>query len=131
MPVPRLIHPVFVVIEPTDNASTRWDHAAKEQVPVLRRKTAITLQAQVHWDRQQATSRVDGGTVLQQRGFLVFLRRDVEAAAWVPAAGDRVSSIGGQTVDATLTSAGQQRGQYSSRHNLIRVEFEAAAPRHP
>jgi hypothetical protein len=124
VPAPRLVHPVSVQIEPLDRTASAWDGQAREQIPGLRRKATVTIQAQIHWSRLRALEGQPAGPVEHHDGHLVFLRADLERLSYAPGPGDRVAAIEGVTRDIYLTGNAQQRGQYFGRHHLVRCDFE-------
>jgi len=124
MPRPRLIHPVDVTIQPLDTSSTLYDRDTRAPVPTQARSATVTISAQVHWARLEDVNQEAAGPVPRYDGYLVFLRRDLDAAPYVPGPGDRVVLIEQATVDLFLTGNAQQRGQYGRRHHLVRCYFE-------
>jgi hypothetical protein len=130
MPLPRLVHPQTVTVEPISKTATQWDGQAREPVAPIRRRATVTVQAQVHWARRQYERPGAPGVVEVSDGFLVFRRKDVEAASWTPARGDRVATVSGAAVELYLLDTGQLRGQYLGQWWLLRVTFATRQPRH-
>jgi len=120
---PKLIHPVQVTIQPIDPATTSYDTGAREQIPSVARKAAVTIPAQVHWSRLLDVEQTMTGNVEHYDGWLAFERADLEKYSYAPADGDRVTAIEGVKALLYLQPNAQQRGQYQGRHNLVRVFF--------
>lgn len=104
--VPNLISPTTITIEQTDQAATRYDSLAREPIKYVKRSSAIELEAQVSWGksfsaRYQAGGQ--GGTVNDATGYLVFRRTDIAALGVTLKQGDKVTQIGGMTVDVWLS----------------------------
>lgn len=120
---PRLVHPVWVVIQPLDAVQTTYDSGAREQIPGLARKAQVRIKAQVHWSRLMDVEQTATGNVERYDGYLAFERSALQEAEYAPASGDRVVSVEGATADLYLQPNAQQRGQYGQQHNLVRVFF--------
>lgn len=120
--VTRLIQPSEIVIQQLDLSSTLFDEDAREPVHQARYSTAISppLEAQVSWTKATRTSYKftgQGGRHTESVGYLVFLKRELEAAGVTLQAGDRVTSIAGETYKLYLQDS-QKAGHSNNNPNL-------------
>lgn len=128
MPVPNLLNPVNVVIEPGAPAVTRFDEDAREPVRTLKKGPPISLFAQVEWaitsPRAFAAGPVQGAT-----GYLVVRKVDIDAIPYSPRRGDKVTVIGNQTTDLYLSHVAPT-GHYTDAGGttLFRLYFEDRRP---
>lgn len=117
-----LIEPSEIVIEQLDKESTIYDELSREPIKQVRRKTRVTLEAQVSWTRNQRVGFHEGGQGGAQNeatGYLVFMRRDVEDAGVTLQRGDRIVSIAGINLTPLTFLTGEQRaGHLANNPNL-------------
>jgi len=94
VPIPRLIHPITIEIEPSQKTATAYDDDAAEPVRQVKRDTTITTKAQIQWYREDQAVARDGGRAETDDGYVLFLTRTLNALGYAPALGDRVKRIG-------------------------------------
>jgi hypothetical protein len=113
--IPRLIHPQTVTIERLDRDSTPWDTVFKE--PATDRwsvpsgavqdhpsskpqySAAITLHAQIKYDRAKEVEMSRGGDAPRGDGHLLFHAPTLREAGITLKAGDRCTAIGDFAVE--------------------------------
>lgn len=131
MPLPNLIHPIEVEIEPADKANALYDRDAREPVRSVARAATIVLEAQVEYrdpgdPRWQAMGIHESVT-----GYLLFRVLDLEAAGYTPGptGGDRIVRIGHRTA-SLFTLQRKDAGHYGSEDGstLVLVYFGDRRP---
>lgn len=100
--LPRLLHPIPVVIERLDTDNTIYDENAREPIGLAARKTSVTIDAQISYDSSQIVSEFYGNTI-KTNGYLIFRRVDLESANIMPVLEDKIVKLG--TGDAAVTTA--------------------------
>lgn len=100
MTLPRLIHPVPVVIEQIDRASTLYDSDAREAVTQAARDAGITIPGQVKWGTQFGLEPTKTGPREDASGYVLFRRIDLDAASVTLQINDNIKKLG--DVDADL-----------------------------
>lgn len=95
MALPNLLFPVDVTLSPIDTSATEYDRRAREPVLQVARAASVTLEAQVVWNSVGRASPNRGGIQEKSAGYLVFRQVDLDDAGYVPARGDRITSIPG------------------------------------
>lgn len=96
---PHLLHPVPVELRKLNRTATKWDDKAREPVGHTIRDAAVTLQAQVQYNRIEEPIPDFLGVRHDSKGYLLFLWRDLEAAGVAVERGDKIAKIGNRTVD--------------------------------
>lgn len=96
---PRLLHPLTVVIEPLDTASTYYDENTREQIQIIGRAPEIEIQAQVEYrdfvQHGQADATYDrGGFMGEERGYILIRYIDAAKLSYTPKLGDKIAMIG-------------------------------------
>jgi len=100
MPVPRLLHPVPVVVEQIDRQATAYDRDAREAVQVVARKVTFTMSGQAKWISDMSLEAVKEGAIERASGYVLFSLAELRAASRMIVRGDRFTSIGGRDCDA-------------------------------
>ena len=67
--------------------------------------SAITIDAQVRWYSKGRNNPERGGSRQSGDGYLIMLKKDLDAKAYVPMAGDNITSIAGTTVNLVVILA--------------------------
>lgn len=132
---PRLIHPVPIKIAAVDKAATVYDRDMREQISSVRYGPTKSVPAQVEYAKGltgNAGSKMQvptpGGSDLQSEGYLLFLRRQLEAAGIDPSPGDLISEIDGVAAKLYVTMV-RRRGHFPQfGWTLLRVYFTDRKP---
>src|SRR5207245_5224511 len=76
--IPRLIHPIDVLVEQVDSTATAIDADFREPVNATGAvfRPAVQLRAQITWGTKDEFRRSPGGDEYQADGHLTFLRAD-------------------------------------------------------
>lgn len=121
--IPRLVHPVVVVVEQIDPASQTIDPVFQQPVGVPPKLTR-TLRGQVSTKRAQALQMNPGGaeSTTNSDGHVVFEKAALEAASVTLHAGDVIVSEGGVAVRHRITRI-EPHGTYNGVHHLLIAYF--------
>lgn len=121
--IPRLIHPVVVVVEQIDPASQTIDSVFQQPVGVPAKLTR-TLRGQVTTKRAQSLQMNSGGAegTANSDGHVVFEKAALEAASVTLHAGDVIVAEGGVTVRHRITRV-EPHGTYAGVHHLLLAYF--------
>lgn len=129
-PLPNLLHPVPVTIEPISRADTEYDDDLREPIGEVSYGAAITgLEAQnKDIDDDDPKPRREG-IVEVTKGYLLFRVIDI-TGVYTPLKGDRITHIGIRTGLDLYVTKFQFRGHYPDQggHSLVKVWY---ADRHP
>lgn len=90
---PKLINPVRVTIEPINRSSTAQDALSDEPFFPVSRGTTVTILAQVDELSENARRPGPGGAEVPSLALVTFTQRDLSAASYTPADGDRLTTI--------------------------------------
>jgi len=128
MPVPNLLHPVNVVVEPGAPATTRFDEDAREPVRTMERMSPISLLAQVEWAIASPKA-FAAGPVQGAAGYILVRKVDIDAIPYSPRRGDKITTIGNQTTDLYVSHVAPT-GHYTDAGGttLYRIWFEDRRP---
>jgi hypothetical protein len=96
VPVPRLLHPVPVVVEQIDRQATAYDDDAREAVQVVARKVTFTMSGQVKWISDMTLEAAKEGAIERASGYVLFSLAELRAVDKMIVRGDRFASIGGR-----------------------------------
>jgi hypothetical protein len=121
--IPRLIHPVIVVVEQIDPASQTVDAVFRQPIgtPV---KITRTLRGQVKTARAQSLQPTAGGNspVANSDGHVTFAAGDLTRAGVTLNPGDVIVSEGGVAVRHRITRT-EPHGTYGGVHHLLLAFF--------
>ena len=123
--IPRLIHPIDVLVEQLDSTATTIDGDFREPVNAAGAvfRPAVLLRAQVTWGTKDAFRRSPGGDEYQADGHLTFLRADLDALGTELHKGDRVRAAADQTYRYRVVAL-EPAGHYNSRPSLVKAMFK-------
>lgn len=129
MPIPRLIHPVPIVLEQIDTATTLYDEDAREPIQFAARPTRVDLQAQVKFTSDIDEVNTPGGTVQTASGYLLFRKIDLEAKNITLRLEDRFAKIGTVDTDVYITRF-RPVAYYPDQggHTMVKAFFDARQP---
>ena len=98
--IPRLIHPIEVVLSQVNRIGTTYDEIFREPVGAVA-TTTITLQGQLRELRGQSLKQTGAGAdpVSNALGRVVFEVAALDAAGVTLHLGDRITSLGGRSVN--------------------------------
>lgn len=100
---PRLLHPVVIELEQISTADTIYDDDAREPVQQAASKTVVEVPGQVKYGSEKELSYEMGGRRENERGYILFLTRDLEARSVILQPNDRITKIGNVTQMAFIT----------------------------
>jgi len=104
VPIPNLLHPVPVTIEPIDRASTSFDEDAGEPIQAATRAAAVTVPGQVRWTSRNELRMQLGGPVENADGYVTFRFVDLRAAGVTDLKiNDRITRTGSTVVEVYIT----------------------------
>lgn len=104
MPLPRLIHPVDIVVEQIDRSQTYYDDEAREPVQQIERSAQVTLPGQVKWEEQFGLEQKKSGVRETSRGYVLFRKADLDGQSVVLQLNDRIVKMGHVETDVYLDS---------------------------
>jgi hypothetical protein len=123
--IPRLIHPVDVLVDQVDIATTTIDTDFREPVNPggATFRPSVRLRAQNTWGAKDEFRRSMGGDEFQADGHLTFLRADLDAAGVQLHKGDRISAAADQTYRYRVVAV-EPAGHYNGRPYLVKAMFK-------
>ena len=141
MPVPNLIHPTEFRVRPADRAATIADSSLREPVQVIKRKAELIISAQTnmredgHGQGLMPVNEREGYGV-DEAGYLLVRRRDIEAIGYVPVVGDEYTEISmgegpGITLRAYLTRVVYMGHYPKLGYTLLKLFFKSRKPARP
>lgn len=125
---PRLIHPVWIIVQKVDKDNTEYRANAREAIKTVERGPEVRVRAQVQWARRKDPNAARTGIVHGASGYVLFDMRDLETLDYTPGDGDRITTIGALTGLSLYMTAQTPAGHYDGRHWLLRVDFTDKAP---
>jgi len=102
--IPRLIHPVNVVIRRMNSADTLYDVDAAEPVGNVATFTDVTIPAQIGMGDSAKLSSTAAGPAASAGGYILVRRIDLQARGIDLAIGDRITSLGHEAVNVYIDS---------------------------
>lgn len=99
MPVPNLLHPTIITIRPAARTAVDQDNAYREPVQTIGYGDAFTIMGQVELrigGIEIRNARV--GYHVDETGYVLLRRRDMEAAGYEPGIGDMITETSGGTM---------------------------------
>lgn len=121
--VPRLIHPVVIVVEQIDAAAQVIDSLFNQPIGAPPKVTR-TLRGQVKTARAQSLQPTAGGNspAANSDGHVAFLVAELAAAGVTLRVGDVITSEGGIAVRHRITRL-DPRGTYGGIHHMLFAYF--------
>lgn len=128
MVLPRLIHPVSVVVEQIDEAKTIYDPRTRSVIGDPAR-TTVTVRAQLSNKRHDQLAMNPGGREEEAEGYILVRVRDLENAGITLKIGDKITKMGRRSVVYYITRE-QYLGGYPDQdgHSLIRYYYRDRSP---
>lgn len=128
--IPRLLHPITVVVEKFSSASTVYDEDAYEPVKQASRSESVTLPAQVLWGTKDGVEPSTLGLQDTDDGYVLFRKLDMDAIGYKPQRRDRITSIGTLTGLKLYITGVRPRGHYPDQggYSLWQCNFKDRAP---
>lgn len=129
MVLPRLLHPVPVLIEQISHDESLYDDEAREPIQQATRSSVVTIPGQVKYGSSREASFHLGGLRENERGYVLFRQVDLDAQSVTLKINDRIVKIGQITQSADITRI-EPMGHYPDQNgaSLIRVYFSDRAP---
>lgn len=127
---PRLLHPVLVQIEQADRSSTIYDDDAREPVGQVAVSTVVTINGQVKYgSSKQLGYQSSAGVQENEKGYVLFRQRDLDADSIVLKPSDRITMIGTVIHDVYITRL-MPTGHYGAfgGNTLVKAFFEDRQP---
>lgn len=128
MPRPRLLHPVPVVIQPSDLAATDIRANAREPVKTVARASEVNTEAQIQWTRRRDPNNTRSGMKEDASGYLLFRKTDLAELEYTPTQGDQITAIGDLTGLSLYMTSQEPAGHYDGQHWLLLVNFTDKVP---
>jgi len=132
--LPRLLHPINVLIKKADRLQTFYDQDLHEPIGQVRRpQKPVVVWAQIKVLESDDPKASVGGVLENTRGYILLRTADLLNKHFTVERGDQIIQIGegdyAREVDYYITRL-QQRGHYprAKGHTLIKAWF---ADRHP
>jgi len=127
---PKLLHPVPVQIEQADRGSTIYDDDAREPIGQVAVSAVVTISGQVKYGSSKQLGYQSGAGVQEnEKGYVLFRQRDLDAASIALEPSDRITKIG--TVDHDVyISRIMPTGHYAEfgGNTLVKAFFEDRQP---
>lgn len=101
---PRLLHPVPVIVETLERASTIYDPDFREPVQNVVRGAPVTCPGQVKWGLDQALESSRSGPKEEADGYALFKLADLAALGVTLKREDRFTSLGGIAADVYVVA---------------------------
>ena len=123
--IPRLIHPIQVLVEQVDVEATEVDPDFRESRSMQGAtfQPGTCLAAQIRWGAKDEYRRSLGGDEYKADGHFTFLVDELARVGLTLHKGDRVSSVADQTMRYRITEI-RPAGHYHGRHYLIEAVFK-------
>lgn len=128
MVLPRLIHPVYVVIEQRDDANSIRDDDLGIVIGEPLRST-VTIRAQLANKRHDRLTMDPGGRETEADGYVLARVRDLDNAGITIKVGDKIVKMGRRDVVYYITRLEYKAG-YTDQggHTLIRFFYNDRSP---
>lgn len=127
---PRLLHPVPVQIERVDIGATVFDDDAREPVGQVAVSAVVTIDGQVKYGSSKQLSYQSGAGVQEnEKGYVLFRQRDLDAQSITLQPSDRIIKIGRVDHDVYITRL-MPAGHYGEHggNTLVKAFFEDRQP---
>lgn len=128
MVMPRLLHPVAVVIEKSDKANSFYDADRREPIRSVKR-IVVNIQAQVRYRRLGEPDPKPEGLTEDVDGWLTVTQYDLDGLAYLPAMDDKIVTIGAETTELYILQP-ERQAYYSDQggNTLRRLYFRHKRP---
>ena len=129
MPLPRLIHPIDVVVQRRDLGKTFVDDDFREPIQQAARKTNVIIKGQIKFFTQEELNLERGGTQIDSTGFVLFRYFDLNALGVTVGIGDRFIKLGKIDVDYYVDRV-ESKGHWPDQGGatLVRCYFQDRTP---
>ena len=130
MPIPNLIHPVAVVIEPIQRSQTIVDDDYGEEFESTDYGVPVTIKGQIKWGKDDKLRPTDLGAESGSDGYVLFRKVDLATLSLSdPKQGDRISKLGTVNVDVYVVEV-RHEGHYSDQSGptLVKAYFKDRNP---
>ncbi len=129
MAVPRLLHPVKIVIEQLDESNTIYDEDTREPIKQSTRVLRDPIDGQVAWEIKDNVVLTEGGTRLDAKGYILFRYIDLNRENIILAKQDKIIKIGWQEVNLYIV-AFKPAGHYTDQGGatMVKAYFSDRAP---
>jgi len=125
---PRLLHAVNVRLVCIDYDNTIYDTEAREPVQQAARSTVVVLPGQVKYGSSDDQTPSSGGPREEERGYVLFRKRDLDSESVTLRVNDRITQIGNVEHDCYITRL-EPLGHYPSYgHTLVKAHFADRQP---
>lgn len=127
--IPRLLHPVPIVIEQISKGATIYDPDSREPIQSAARTSQKTVQGQVKWGGDLSLQVAAGGALEGSRGYVLFRYVDLEAQGVELQQNDRLVKIGNREVDVYVVEV-TDCGHYTDQGGatMIKAHFADREP---
>lgn len=129
MPLPKLIHPVPILVETINEAQTVYDDDFREPIQHSVRNTETEVPGQVKWGSEDKFNPSRIGAEEDSDGYVLFRYKDLDAAGVTLKRNTRFTSIGGRATDVYVTRL-QPQGHYQEfgGPTLVKAYFKDRQP---
>lgn len=127
MPLPRLLDPVDIEVQPIDTEATIYDDVRREPASHIERGVTLTLKAQVQWTSKDRGDPDPSGTVKRSQGYVVLDQRELDRKSYSPSRGDKIVKMAGVD-EALYIHSFQPAGHRRGRAYLLVVNFRDRQP---
>lgn len=127
---PRLLHPVPVQIEQANRGATVYDEDARESVGQVAVDAVVTINGQVKYGSSKQLDYQSGAGVQEnEKGYVLFRQRDLNAASITLQPSDRIIKIGSVVHDVYISRL-MPTGHYGEHggNTLVKAFFEDRQP---
>lgn len=130
MPVPNLIEPIRVTIEPLDSTVVVKDPDTREVMRGARGGTPFTIDAQIRWGMREEPTVVAAGVREAYDGYIVVRYVDMDALGVTIKRGDRITAMGRLTEQSLYILGNEPFGHYTDQNGptLIQYNFSSRRP---
>ena len=130
MVLPKLIHPIPVVLELLNTSVLKFDPDTKEVIPGGMGRTTVALKAQVQWTEEDRLRTGDAVPRDQSKGYLLFRQRDLDNKGISISRSDKIVRIGKLTDLELYVISTKPRGHYPDQggHTLLQADFSDREP---
>ena len=128
MPIPNLIQPAPVVVQPLDKAATKYNTKTRAPVKVIKRKASVTFNAQIQYNKTQDSDPSSGGLTSTSTGYFIATAEDLGDLSYEPKLGDKIITLGGNTGLSLYITETSDTAWYDGEPSLKVVQFSDRRP---
>lgn len=101
---PKLIHPIGIIVRPTDKENTIFDPNAREPIQIVKRNFQFEIAAQMKYREVSSEGlgvarKSHSGMIEGEAGYALIRYIDAAAKLWTPKLGDKFVRFGSNTTN--------------------------------